>query len=183
MKTLKTLLFALLLFHIVSSFMINVQIIKTWRSSIYSSLNTYGKTIIDSLAYFNISDIIQAGMRNYAYYTGIERGYEYYSPNAADKKTEILFKHNDVPVVLPGKTFESSFKIKSIFTILGGQLENEGFRNRVIQSMAVRLFTLHPEINQMDVVIEKKNFPSLAEIKQGKPIRIEETTVYNIKKN
>ncbi|WP_228451690.1 hypothetical protein [Chryseobacterium sp. SN22] len=122
-------------------------------------------------------------MRNYAYYTGIERGYEYYSPNAADKKTEILFKHNNIPIVLPGKTFESSFKIKSIFTILGSQLENEGFRNRVIQSMAVRLFTLHPQINEMNVTIEKRYFPSLAEIKQDKPIKIEETTVYNIKKN
>lgn len=183
MKTLKTLLLVLLLFHIGSSFFINIQIIKTWKNSTYASLNAGGKQVINYLEYFNLPDGIQTGMRNYSYYTGIERGYEYYSPNAADKKTEIIFENNDTPIVLPGKTFESSFKIKSIFTILGGQLENEGFRNRVIQSIAVRLFTVYPQINEMKVLIEKKHFPSLAEIKQNKPIRIEETTVYNIKKN
>lgn len=183
MKTLKIVLLALLLFHIGSSFFINIQIIKTWKNSTYSSLNAHGKKIIDYLEYFNLPYGVQTGMRNYSYYTGIERGYEYYSPNAADKKTEIIFKNNDTPIMLPGKTFESSFKIKSIFTILGGQLKNEGFRNRVIQSMAVRLFTLHPQINDMNVLIVKKQFPSLAEIKRNKPIRVEETTVYNIKKN
>lgn len=183
MKTLKTLLLALLVFHILSSVIINLQIIKTWKNSTYSSLNESGKGVIDQLEFFNTPEFIQRGMRNYSYYTGIERGYEYYSPNAADKKTEIVFRNGDTPVELPGKTFESAFKTRSVFTILGGQLENEGFRNRVIQSMAVRLFTLYPQISHMDVLIVKKQFPSLKEIQQGKAIRIEETEVYNINKN
>jgi len=183
MKTLKLFLIALLLFHVLSSSIINIQIIKTWKNSTYSSLNTYGKKIIDNLEHFNIPEIIQIGMRNYSYYTGTERGYEYYSPNAANRQTEIIFKNNAVLIDLPGKTFESKFKIRSVFTILGGQLENDGFRNRVIQSMAVRLFTLHPDINHMDISIMKKHFPSLEQIQQGKPIRIQENTVYNIDKN
>jgi hypothetical protein len=183
MKTLKIFLIALLLFHVLSSSIINIQIIKTWKNSTYSSLNAYGKKIIDNLESFNVPDIIQIVMRNYSYYTGIERGYEYYSPNAANKQTEIVFKSNAAPVDMPGKTFESKFKIRSIFTILGGQLENDGFRNRVIHSISVRLFTLHPDIKHMEVSIVKKQFPSLNEIQKGKPIRIDENTVYNIDKN
>lgn len=183
MKTLKLFLTALLLFHVLSSSIINIQIIKTWKNSTYSSLNTYGKKIIDNLEYFNVPDIVQTGMRNYSYYTGIERGYEYYSPNAANRQTEIIFKNNAAPVNLPGKTFESAFKIRSIFTILGGQLENDDFRNRVIQSMSVRLFTLHPDISHMEISIMKKHFPSLEQIQQGEPIRIQENTVYTIDKN
>jgi hypothetical protein len=183
MKPLKIFLIALLLFHVLSSSIINIQIIKTWKNSTYSSLNIYGKKIIDNLEYIDIPHIIQIGMRNYSYYTGIERGYEYYSPNAANRQTEIIFKNNSVIVDLPGKTFESKFKIRSVFTILGGQLENDSFRNKVIQSMSVRLFTLHPDISHMEVSIMKQHFPSLEEIQHGKPIRIEENTVYNIDKN
>ncbi|KMQ69713.1 hypothetical protein ACM39_01255 [Chryseobacterium sp. FH2] len=183
MKTLKILLISVLLFHVFSSVIINIQIIKTWKNSTYSSLNIYGKNIINYLGYFNIPEFIQIAMRNYSYYTGIERGYEYYSPNASNKQTKIIFKDNNNPVDLPGRTFESKFKINSVFTILGGQLENDGFRNKVIQSMSVRLFTLHPNVNHMDVAIMKKEFPSLDEIQMGKPIRIEESTVYNINKN
>ncbi|SHK65932.1 hypothetical protein [Chryseobacterium polytrichastri] len=183
MKALKIFLISALLFHVFSSFIINIQIIKTWKTSTYSSLNAYGKKLIDYLEYFNTPEFIQTSMRNYAYYTGIERGYEYYSPNASNKQTKIVFRNNNVSIDLPGKTFESKFKINSVFTILGGQLENEGFRNKVIQSMSVRLFTLNPNINHMDVSIVKKEFPSLDEIQKGKPIRIEESTVYNINKN
>gem|GEM_PF-5259142 len=172
-----------MLFHVFSSFIINVQIIKTWKTSTYSSLNVCGKKIVDYLEYFDNPGFIQTGMRNYSYYTGIERGYEYYSPNASSKQTKIVFKNNNIPIDLPGRTFESKFKINSIFTILGGQLENDEFRNRVIKSMSVRLFTLHPNISHIDVALVKKQFPSLEEIQKGKPIKIEENTVYNISKD
>ena len=73
MKIFKIVLILIVLFHVFSSFIINVKIIKTWKTSTYSSLNVCGKKIVDYLEYFDNLCIYSmwAGLTWCGFYTEI----------------------------------------------------------------------------------------------------------------
>ncbi|ASZ12976.1 hypothetical protein CK934_19435 [Chitinophaga sp. MD30] len=98
----------------------------------------------------------------YSIYTGTNRGYTFFSPNITPIKAAFSFYDHDRELTIPLKTRESRSKMIVATYFLLTNVDKEAIRNDVLKAMSSRIFSLNPEVYQLDVYLDYERYAYLS---------------------
>ncbi|MGE8536614.1 MAG: hypothetical protein ACN6OJ_18650 [Chryseobacterium sp.] len=172
-------IFLILIFHAIVSITNNIYSLSYFKDIKNIALNPVGKIyaqiVPTDTSYY--PDMIMY----YSNYTGIDRGYAFYSPNLNRNKIEYSFStnNNTTPIPISFNTKESNVKYMSMSINLTNMFDNRKKRNKLVKDISIFMLNQNKEIKDMNFIVSVRRIRLLNEktLEDRKNIN-----AYNIKK-
>ena len=160
MKTVKIVLVTYLLFHIVSVLLVNAAAVSNLKGK-EERLNKLGKICVDEANIRSKVEPIKNSLGLYLNLTGVNRGYEFFSPNVANGYMDLVFisdKGKELPLL---NSIESDMKELTFNLFFNSVLEDKDKLGEIIKSTCRRLFMQNKNVKGISVYGELKGFKTL----------------------
>jgi hypothetical protein len=163
MRAVKITLILVFFVHLISVARFNLvamdQLKKKDRS--INRLNSFGEAMVYHGHFDYLTLPVFSIFNGYNVYTGTNRGYSFFSPNVTPVKVRISFSSNGKDIPIPLKTKESQSKLLvATYYLLNTQ---DTITTGILKAMSSRIFSLNPEVNQLEVYLELEKYQLLAQ--------------------
>jgi hypothetical protein len=161
MKTIKIILIFLFAFHILCLFIINFSAFNDFNKENSQKLNLLGEIYLSNFKPSTDSKFIQQTIEIYSNLTGTNRGYEFFSPNVSNSTVKLIFITNTGEELQILKANASELKRSTASIYINSQLFNPKLRDKILKSIAGRLFGLNPNVKKISVFLHFTNHKDL----------------------
>lgn len=178
MTFLKKLLLTLFSFHIFCTLLVNFFSFSNFNSHDINSLNKFGEgyiSLIKALSFKSNS------VSFYTNFTGTNRGYEFFSPNVANKKLKLKFVDQNGHEIRLYKSFESKMKFGTASYFINSGNVSQALRQKMMVSYCKRIFALNDNVSVIHIILTlQQNKPLYDEINNAPLKTVELYTVHRL---
>lgn len=168
MKTLKLLLLLFLIFHVLSTLIINFSGYADFSVDNYQhKLNPFGKHIVNNVAKSVDFAATRPALEFHSSFLGTNRGYSFFSPNVSREYMNLIFVADGKTLEIPLSSSESVLKFKTARFFFESNFKNETLRNHILKSFSRWYFLHNAEIDKIDVFFDFYKLNNLAEVKKN----------------
>lgn len=155
MKSTKLVLILILCLHVICLLKANLQGLTFIDNADYKkNINPFGKAVNTFIKKIDMPENVWFYFRAfYATYSGTNRGYEFFSPNIPNTWIEFSYFANKKEIDIPLVSNEAKVKFFTSNFFLQKYFAKEKFRDRVLKSISMRLFSLDEKIREMEISI------------------------------
>ena len=160
-KVMKLFLKMLLIVHIISLLFVNIVAFKKFTKKETKKLNLFGKSFLVDFNIGKIPEFIKNTVGIYSNLIGVNRGYEFFSPNVSNGSSKLIFISDNGQVIKVVKSIESQVKLSTATYYFNAYIFNKKMKSKILASICSRILTLNSQINEISVYIEFSKYNEL----------------------
>ena len=160
MKNLKILLTAYIVIHFSAVLIVNlIALTKFVRTG--DRLNEFGTSIVKHIEKPGFIEHAEDLIGLYVNITGVNRGYEFFSPNVYSGSIKLSFETESGENLKLFKSIESQMKFFTFALYFNANIQDKEKRDDIMKSVCLRLFSKNTDLNQVNIYADVQMYRGL----------------------
>lgn len=160
MKIFKIALLTYFLFHFSLVVLVNLMALTIMKNS-NEEFNSIGNAIVQMIEKPPILNNLDSSIGLYVNMTGVDRGYEFFSPNIFGGSIDISFESDDGKQLHLFKSLESRMKFITFCLYLNSNLQDTKKRHEILKSVSRRFFSKQTDLNEVHIYARIEHYERL----------------------
>ncbi|MDF1695519.1 MAG: hypothetical protein P1U56_06790 [Saprospiraceae bacterium] len=160
MKTVKSILIAYLFIHFTFVLMVNLMALSKF-SDATERLNSFGYAFVKCIEKPEFINKMEASIGLYVNLTGVNRGYEFFSPNVYRGSVKLIFESDQGQRLDLFQSVESKMKFLTFSLYFNSNLKDKKRRDELLKSVCLRLFSKDEDLDEVHVYADIQLFDEI----------------------
>ncbi len=160
MKEIKFILLAYLIFHFASVSLVNLMALTKFKDN-NERINKFGNAFVQIIERPDFIEQVESSLGLYVNLTGVNRGYEFFSPNVFKGKIDLVFESDSGEKIDLFKSQEAKMKFFTFSLYFNSNLKDKKRRDDILKSVCSRLFSKNVDLNEVYVYADVQLYDPL----------------------